>query len=103
MAPTRSSRLPRAGEALQKFPSTAREPLLPSPGAATLSERGGTERERKRERDKLFSVGPRARLRPLSGAFIVGLAFNEQVERQIKAAVIRRNPRLAGYPGAGVI
>ncbi|EGI69789.1 hypothetical protein G5I_01331 [Acromyrmex echinatior] len=44
-----------------------------------------------------------ARLRPLSGAFIVGLAFNEQAERQIKAAIISRNPRLAGYPGAGVI
>ncbi|KYN32829.1 hypothetical protein ALC56_12895 [Trachymyrmex septentrionalis] len=50
-----------------------------------------------------FSQWSPARLRPLSGAFIVGLAFNEQAERQIKAAVISRNPRLAGYPGAGVI
>ncbi|KYN00810.1 hypothetical protein ALC62_08493 [Cyphomyrmex costatus] len=63
------------------------------------------EKERKRagERKIGFSQWGPARLRPLSGAFIVGLAFNEQAERQIKAAVISRNPSLAGYPGAGAL
>lgn len=102
MAPTRSSRLPRADEPLQKFPSTAREPLLPSPGTTTPSEKG-RKTEKERERKIGFSQWGPARLRPLPGAFIVGLAFNEQAERQIKAAVIKRNPSLAGYPGGGVI
>ncbi|KYQ56756.1 hypothetical protein ALC60_04355 [Trachymyrmex zeteki] len=62
-----------------------------------------TERKKESENKIGFSQWGPARLRPLSGAFIVGLAFNEQAERQIKAAVISRNPRLAGYPGAGVI
>jgi len=44
-------------------------------------------------------VRPGASTTSVKQVLIVGfLAFNEQAEWQIKAAIIRWNPKLAGYP-----